>query len=491
MQLSQTLGQRLEQRMSQSQIQSLDLLAMPAAELRERIAAELTENPALERAADMRTQSVSPSRRETVLERRYGSVPDIYRRQPAGYFRQEHTGGSSEASDAFQAFLENIPAEQYATLQDRLLEQLYFCKLDSKTAAYAERIIKNLTPDGFHALPLAALFKQELSSGLPEERNKIRRALSLIRQFDPIGCGVRDFKQSLLIQAKLLFTGKTAADPVYGYTIDILEHHFSYLEKARPYSLVHAVNSDPSIPYKLTQETAEDILSLIASLNPFPGRTAGEDRTPDNYIIPTAFIEQVGDEFTVSINNFELPLLTVSPEFRHLSRNTGDKTAQRYIKEQVQRAKVFIGSLNQREKTIVSVLRCIVTAQEAFFLSGDKRRLVPLTQQSIAEQLGFHESTVSRTVSGKYLQCRWGIFEMKYFFTNALPVQPASAGAQEGAGTKEGVKACIQELLGTQTGKLSDQKISDMLAERYGISIARRTVAKYRKELAIASSYDR
>ena len=143
-----------------------------------------------------------------------------------------------------------------------------------------------------------------------------------------------------------------------------------------------------------------------------------------------------------------------------------------------------------------------MAVQEAFFLTGDKRRLVPLTQQQIAKELDIHESTVSRTVTGKYVQCQWGTFEIQYFFTNSVAVQPppgsssqpnASAPAATPA-TREGVKDCIKELLtehAAKDAKLSDQKISDLLQAQFGISVARRTVAKYRKELDIGSSYSR
>ena len=498
-QMEQTLGQKLEQRMSQSQIQSLDILAMPAAELRERIAEELTENPALELVRGIQQTSLPP----------IGQTKSIERKEP--YYPNDRTSSafSVETSDAFQTFLENIPAPQHQSLQSHLLEQLFVLKLEPLTASFAERIIENLTNDGFHFVPLNELFKTELSQKKHEKersfmQHKISHALSVVRRLDPIGCATQDFKQSLLVQAKILFHNKMGTDPVYAYTIDILAHHFAYLEKARPYSLVRAVNEDPTISYKLTQENAEDILALIASLNPFPGRALTADVTPDEYIIPTAFIERSDQEFTVRINNLEVPLLTVSPEFQNLISRTKDTAAKTYIKEQMQKAKAFIGSLNQREKTIVEVLRKIVSAQEAFFLTGDRRRLVPLTQQQIARELDIHESTVSRTVAGKYVQCQWGTFEMQYFFTNSVAVKPSpqpqsssqlDVSVSSGiSATREGVKDCIKELLAEHTAKaskLSDQKISDLLQAKYGISIARRTVAKYRKELDIGSSYNR
>lgn len=498
-QMGQTLGQRLEQRMSQSQIQSLDVLAMPAVELRERIAEELAENPALELVRGTQQTSLPPT----------SQTKQIEWKEPYYHNDRIPSAFSAEASDAFQIFLENIPAPQRQSLQSHLLEQLFVLKLDPFTASFAERIIENLTNDGFHIIPLNELFKAELSKKENEKeysftRHKISHALSVVRQLDPIGCATRDFKQSLLVQAKILFRNKTETDPVYAYTIDILANHFAYLEKARPYTLVRAVNENADIPYKLTQENAEDILSLIASLHPFPGRALAMDVTPDEYIIPTAFIERNDQEFTIRINNLEVPLLTIAPEFQDLIGHTKDAAAKTYIKEQMQKAKVFIGSLNQREKTIIDVLRKIVSAQEAFFLTGDKRRLVPLTQQQIARELDIHESTVSRTVAGKYVQCQWGTFEIQYFFTNSVTVKPQSQPSDSSQSdvfvssdtpaTREGVKDCIKELLTEHSAKgikLSDQKISDLLQEKYGISIARRTVAKYRKELDIGSSYNR
>lgn len=502
-QMGQTLGQRLEQRMSQSQIQSLDILAMPAIELRERIAEELAENPALEPIRG--TQQTSLPQK--------GQAKQIDWKETYYHNDRIPSAFSAEASDAFQTFLENIPAPQRQSLQSHLLEQLFVLKLDPLTSSFAERIIENLTNDGFHVVPLNELFKTELlkkenEKDLALTRHKISHALSIVRQLDPIGCATQDFKQSLLVQAKILFHDKTKIDPVYAYTIDILANHFSYLEKARPYSLVRAVNENADIPYKLTQENAEDILALIASLHPFPGRTLAADIAPNEYIIPTAFIERNDQEFTVKINNLEVPLLTVSSEFQDLISHAKDTTAKNYIKEQIQKAKAFIGSLNQREKTIIDVLRKIVSAQEAFFLTGDKRRLAPLTQQQIAKELDIHESTVSRTVAGKYVQCQWGTFEIQYFFTNAIAVQPQSGTPLQSAAssqadvsassgtpaTREGVKDCIKELLlenAAKGVKLSDQKISDLLQEKYGISVPRRTVAKYRKELDIGSSYNR
>lgn len=492
-QIGQAFGQRAEQRMGQTQIQSLDLLAMSAAELRERINEELKVNPALECADRVHTLS------EAKIE---NSIPPaaLYS-AAAGVPQQYHpeNRASAAASDAFQSFLENIPEPYHKGLRAHLLEQLRLQNLDPLTAAFAGRIIGNLNDDGFHEVPVSELFASDLNPATATKdsalaRRTIRKALSAVRRLDPIGCATKDFKQSLLIQAKILFHTKRTREPLYAHTIDILEHHFAYLTRARPYSLARAMNDDSTVSYKLSQEEAEHILMLIASLKPFPGQSVPADTAPAHYIIPTAFIEQTDKEFTIRMNDMEIPLLSISPQLQAVGRRTKDTETQQYIKDHIQRARVFIGSLNQRERTITDVLRKIVLAQEAFFVTGDKRMLVPLTQQQIADALNVHESTISRTVAGKYLQCKWGVFEMRFFFTNSVSLQKQGASVVEKPGTKEGVKDCIKEILDANrdaAARLSDQKIAAMLQEKYGIAVARRTVTKYRKELDIGSSYIR
>lgn len=492
-QFGQTIGHRFEQRMGQAQIQSLDMLAMPVEELRERIAEELRENPALELSSSSHTAAVSKNNSKV--------HNNIYEGDSAEETVSYRGSGATAAaaSDSFQAFLENIPEPYANSLQSHLLEQLHLQKLDALTVAFAERIIGNLNDDGFHEVPISELFAADLNPATATKsaalvRRTIHRALSIVRRLEPIGCAVKDFKQSMLVQAKIFFQNRKT-EPIYVHTIDIIEHHFEYLEKARPASLVRAINEDRSIPYKLSQQEAEQILLMITSLNPFPGKTVPADAASAGYIIPTAFVDQTNGEFSVKMNDFEIPLLCVSPQFQAAEASARNADEQRYIKDHIHKARVFIGSLDHRERTISDVVQKIVLAQEAFFLTGDKQQLIPLTQQQIAEALNVHESTISRTVAGKYLQCKWGIFEMRFFFTNSVTaLKQRNAAEQKASGTKEGTKECIKELLAAYPeadGKLSDQKISDLLQEHYGVSVARRTVAKYRKELAIGSSYDR
>ncbi|MGP1593905.1 MAG: RNA polymerase factor sigma-54 [Treponema sp.] len=479
MQLGQQFTQRLEQKMGQAQIQSLDVLALPVEALYEKIAAEIERNPALEQITPPLELKMPPFDPNT--------LPAAQPMQHRTSFNRKNNSTAAKPlktmadSDAFQSFLENIPQPEQQSLQAHLLEQLRFQQIDPKTAEYAALIIQNLDSDGFHSIPLEEFFKEK---PYDEQRQCIPRALRIIRSLDPQGCAVRDFRQALLIQAVLRFSRKAAHEPVYAYTLDILKNHFSFLEKVRPYSLVHAVNSDASIPYKINQETAAAIINLVRTLEPFPGR-AYRDETAAQVIIPAAFVRQQGTEFSIQINDFEVPLLTISTEFLNLAKNYSDEAAV-FAKDYVQQAKVFIGSLNQREKTIFAVVQALVSVQERFFLTGDQATLVPLTQEQLADRIGIHESTVSRTVHEKYIQCRWGVFPLKYFFSHAVPVQAAESNC-----TKEAVKTLISRIIEESSTKLSDMKISQLLQDLHGITVARRTIGKYRKELAIGASYNR
>lgn len=476
MQFGQQFTQQLEQKMGQAQIQSLEILALPIEALYEKIATEIERNPALEQL------SPPPLELKTVPAAVSGQRSASLKQRNQQEREWPTTVKTMADSDIFQAFLENIPQPEQLSLQAYLLEQLHFQQIDLKTAEYAELIIQNLDSDGFHRVPLDELLREKPQD---EQHRFIPRALRIIRSLTPQGCAVRDFRQALLIQAVLRFTRKAVHEPLYAYTLDILKHHFSFLEKARPYSLVHAVNTDDSIPYKINQETAAAIIDLIRTLEPFPGRAYQSAGDTAQTIIPVAFIRQQGTEFSIKINDFEVPLLTVSAEFLNLADNSSEEAA--FAKEYVQQAKVFIGSLNQREKTIFSVVQTVVSVQEAFFLTGDKTSLVPLTQAQLADMLHLHESTISRTVHEKYIQCRWGIFPLKYFFSSAVPVQAAESSSC----TKEAVKVLISRIIAESTTKLSDMKIAQLLHDRHNITIARRTVGKYRKELAIGASYDR
>ena len=467
LQMNQSIGQQQVQKMTQAQIQGLELLAMPETDLYQKIIHEVEENPALELADSKHRQQPLPSKPPR-------TTPTYFDNQTTA-----HSHKTAEDSDAFQSFIENIPEPRTQTLQMHLLEQIRLEPLPAAIEACAERIIQNLDANGFHIVPIHELFAAE-APAIAKPRY-ITQALRTVRQLEPIGCATKDSAESLTVQAKIRFAGKMETDPVYAYTIDILEHHFSYLENARPYLLAQKINKNADIPYNITQEQAAQIFHIIRTLQPFPGRAYTASDSQIDYVIPTAFIERQNQTFIIRMNNAYLPSVHISQELLSLvEEHKQDKSVQEYIKPQLQKAKIFIGSLTNREKTILAVLKQIIKAQERFFLTGNVRHLVPLTQQHIAQAIDVHESTVSRAVSNKYIQCTWGIFEIKFFFTSAAQTVESEPDKTY---TKQAVKLLLQQLLASHSQKLSDKKLSELLQNEHGIKLARRTINKYRKEL--------
>jgi RNA polymerase sigma-54 factor len=234
------------------------------------------------------------------------------------------------------------------------------------------------------------------------------------------------------------------------------------------------------------------ILERIRELSPFPGRRFDSGDT--RYVVPDVQVVRKEGEFAIILNEEEIPVLGINPFFMKISdkkkegrKNAGaaGKEVRNFARENIKEARWFIHSINQRNHTLLRVSRAIVEFQRPFFVNGPKY-LEPLTLRDIAQELGVHETTVSRTANGKYMQTEWGIFEIRYFFTNSI----SGIGSSGSRFSKEGVKEIIREIISREDRRFRDQEITDLLAKR-GISIARRTVAKYRNELDLGSSYSR
>ncbi|ULQ59371.1 RNA polymerase factor sigma-54 [Brucepastera parasyntrophica] len=468
----QTLVQQQRLSLSPQLMQSIKLMAMPFADLRETIFEELEKNPALEVISDPfetsnRQMPAAPVKTLSLASKR-----------------------GQEESDRHLDFIENA-LSRGETLQTHLLEQLGEMSVSGPLADFSALVIQNLDRDGFNIVP-----PEELPGA--ENKKLLEESVFLVQGMDPPGCATCGFQESLVVQARLLKqdTSSPRIISIIDKTIYILENHFSLLEKARPEVLVKnfAKNSPPD--FVITLAEAEEILTIIRSLDPFPGRIF--DSAPDSYIVPDVFVKRTEEGFSIVINDEEIPVLGISPFFKKMEN---EKHAQgidaketsserKFVRESVKEARWFIHTLERRNQTIRKVASAIVDFQQNFFLYGPSR-LAPLRMKDVAEEIGMHEATVSRAANGKYLQCSWGIFEIRYFFSTQVG-SPRSSGTSSSAGqhSRQSVKEVIRQIIENSSEPLSDQKIADQLALR-GIKIARRTVAKYRAELTIGSSYDR
>ena len=452
------LVQKQQLKMSPQLYQSIQLMALPLQDLKLRIQEEIEQNPALEVLQDSSEVSWDAPKSERSEETDY-----FENSSDPGYIT---SGYDEEASNAKRNFMEGALSRP-ESLHEHLMWQLRLQPIGKKQFEIGELLIWNLDENGFHIEDPASLVKEEDHPLLEETKE-------LIQQFDPSGVCTAGYRESLLVQAEL----DPAAPP---HTEEMIEHHLDVLEKKG--------SREAAKQLDLSEEEVDRIVEFLRTLTPYPGRLFSNEST--TYVTPDVVVRNIEGEFKVVLNDDEIPVLEVNPYYLKMAEsreNDAEKDAKRFIKDKVRDARWFIRSINQRNATLLNITRSIVEFQRKFFLYGPKH-LAPLTLKDVAAEVDVHETTVSRIANAKYMQTEWGIFPLKYFFSNSI----SGAGSSGSRYSKEAVKEIIREIIeehGDEEKHLSDQKISDMLKKR-GISIARRTVAKYRKELSINSSYRR
>lgn len=444
--------------------QAIQLLQLPLMELCNVIEQEMVSNPVLEETPEEKSET---QQEEAVPERenaeeldfkeefdRLAQMDDEWRE----YFRQSGSyKKSTQEDEERRQYLENSITRS-ETLQDHLLNQLSIMSRTDREKEIGELIIGNIDDNGYLQSPL-----EEIAMQAKVPVAEVAEALELIQQFHPLGVGARNLKECLLIQLRRLGKEGTLADK-------IVEKHLDDLAKKRYGQIAKAL--------KTTTVHIQHEAELIASLEPKPGRMFISDTT--HYVLPDVVLEKVGDEYKIILNDEKIPHLRISSVYKTLmSKKDVDENTKEYIKEKIKSGKWLLKNIHQRQQTIYNITNEIVQRQRRFFDEGIAY-LQPMTMQVIANALGLHESTVSRAISGKYIQTPRGVFQLKYFFTTPISTQ---SGTATSATT---VKDRISEIIRSEDSKkpLSDSKIIDIL-KKEGIQLARRTVAKYRKELNI------
>lgn len=514
--ISQVQTQVQTQKMSQTQIMSLKLLNMSSSELRSAIYEKAAKNPALVVTADSFQDGEKNAKTSVQNENRFSDNTHYGKATAAGI----------QASDNFQAALEN--REDFREpLSDHLLHQLNSMNLPESEKNLCEKLVYNLDKNGFNVLAPESL----VDKNAPENEKSpefLEKCKWIVQNLDPVGTCTNNFEESLLVQAKI--KGNASKCTIF------LLNHFDFLNPPQIAKIKKKIENffkeGEKLQFNQNQEKFdfddEDIsesLDFIRMLDPFPARNFGTDQA--NYVIPDVIIEETENSdddsesktdknddkiaLKVSLAREIRPKIAVAKDYENLIEKTkiadGDtsekaerqKAELKFARSSVNDAKVFIESVEYRESTILKSCEIIAKVQRNFFLRGSKY-LAPLRQKDVAEALKVHETTISRMANSKYISCKWGIFPISYFFTNAvgneLPSQDENQKPTQNQTqvlSKEAVKAEIAELLEAHKNDKkapSDQKISDLLAEK-GIKIARRTVAKYRAELNISSSYER
>lgn len=482
----------LQQRLTQQLVmtpqlrQAIKILQVSRAELEALVDQELTENPVLEEQAEEKGETGdSPAEVPTVdgpngaeewqadgekpEVQEASNVSDIDWKEYAENYSNDIHGsmesGSAADDEDRRTALENILVKR-TLLPDHLMWQLRLSSMTDQEKEVGALIIGSLDKDGYLSLQLEEV--AFLADTWPDVEI-VARVLRRLQEFDPPGVAARDLSECLLIQLRQL---GVADDSIASR---IVREYLPMLESRRFDRLAR----DLGVPVEQVAEASK----LISVLEPKPGRDFSDADT--RYVTPDVFVQRVGDEYVVTLNEEGLPRLRVSSFYRRMLGANGSPEARGYIQEKMRAAAWLIKSIHQRQRTLYMVTSSIVRFQREFFEQGVSQ-LRPLVLKDVANDIGMHESTVSRATAGKYVHTPQGTFELKYFFTSSL------RGGRGEEVSAESVKEKIREIIAKEDARkpLSDQFIAELLG-REQIDIARRTVAKYRELMGILPSSKR
>ncbi len=450
--MEQIQGLSLQQALSPQMQQSLGILQAPITELRQLVATELAENPALE---EQTPETVPTAPRE---EEPAGGLAGEWR----GAFAQRATAEpwTAEALERRRHFFDS--QTRPTTLREFLLDQLGLEDIPGRLLEPARVIIGSLDENGYFRGTL-----DEVAYPLGLTPSDAEEALTCVQALDPPGIAARDLSECLLIQLRQKAGGGDSLET------RIVKDHLEDLARRKIPEIARALG--------VTHAEVQEAAAAIKNLDPRPGRAFAPDDNP--VVVPDVVVERDGDGYSVSLNESEIPTLRISDDYKDMIGLGGpNREIRDYLREKIRGGRFFIRCIQQRQQTILAIAREIVARQSEFLESGPSH-LRPMTMSAVAAAAGVHETTVSRAVSGKYMATPQGLFEMKFFFTSGYTTDAGQTLSNES------VRREIQEIVKSEDPRnpLSDQALVGGLAAR-GIRVARRTVAKYREQLGILPS---
>lgn len=482
MSLSQSLQQKLLQKLSPQQIQLMKLLQVPTANLEERIKEELEENPALEVSEDGHDDFEEADDFKSDADEEYdseGSTDDYDNIDLSDYVHEgdDEVGDYKLRDENYPEMDEGkvIPIRVETSFHEMLLNQLGMMELDERTQKIAEQIVGSIDDDGYLRREISSIsddlaFRQNVLSSEVE----IEALIKQIQQFDPPGICARDLKECLILQLKRkLGEGKEVE-----IAMQVLEKYFDEFTKKHYEKIQRGL--------ALTDQQLKDVINQIIKLNPKPGGNIGSVNKAESYVVPDFFIFNNNGVLELTLNSKNAPDLRISEGYRDMikdyekgsKKDKRQKEAVLFIKQKIDSAKWFIDMIKQRQQTLIGTMSSIMNYQKEFFLTGDETTLKPMILKDIAEMTGLDISTVSRVANSKFVQTEFGTYRLKFFFSESL-----STDTGEEVSTRE-VKKILSNLIEAEDKRkpLSDEQLTDMLQEK-GYNIARRTVAKYREQL--------
>ncbi|QNL22437.1 RNA polymerase factor sigma-54 [Hyphobacterium sp. CCMP332] len=466
-----SLKQTLSQKLSPQQIQFIKLLQVPTAELETRIEEELEANPALEEGEGDEIAADSENSESEKTEERDDEIG------LEDYLHDEYSGYKM-AGDGPNPDDENkqTPIVSGSSLLERLENQMGFRKLSEREQEIAKQIIGSIDADGYLRRELEAISNDlAFSKNIEAEYDELENLLYEVQKLDPPGIGARDLKECLVLQLK-----RKKSDPIRRKAIELLESSFNEFSKKHYEKIQKKLDVDA--------EELKEIIAEIIKLNPKPGGSSDAAQTRNEYIIPDFIIVNNDGDLEISLNSRNAPELRVSRSYSEMfqaydkspKKDKGMKQAVSFVKQKLDAAKWFIDAIKQRQETLMKTMNAIVQFQYDFFLEGDEGKLKPMILKDIAERINMDISTVSRVANSKAVQTEFGIYPLKFFFSEGI-----ATDSGEDVSSRE-VKQMLKRFIEEEDKKkpLSDDKLEKLLKTK-GYQIARRTVAKYREQLGI------
>ncbi len=471
------LGQQLT--MTPQLQQAIRLLQLSSLELKAEIQEAFESNPMLEtddEDQEIEGQSIEHPQAENdtndiheITEK--GTLPDDLPvdSQWDDVYEPSYTPTSYQSKD-YSDYLDNQSSEAHDSLQQHLLWQLELSSLSNLDRVIATTLVDSLDESGYLQETLENLH-DNLSKNYEIDLDEIEAVLKFIQRLDPIGSGARSLQECLEIQLQQM----PSDTPFLSATRLIVDKHLD-LVGTKDYKQIMKLA-------KLTLEEIEQAVTLIQSLHPRPGDLISTQKP--EYIAPDVYVDKHDGIWRVKLNADSAPKLRINDVYSGFIKNSKNYSDTDYMRNQLQEARWFIKSLQSRNETLLRVATSIVKHQRSFFEYGEEA-MRPLVLRDIAEKLEMHESTISRVTTNKYLECPRGIFEFKYFFSSHVSTN--NGGICSATAIRAMIKKLIKEE--NQVKPLSDNKIAALL-EQKGISVARRTIAKYRESMAIPPSNER
>ncbi|HVN59249.1 MAG TPA: RNA polymerase factor sigma-54 [Bacteroidales bacterium] len=477
--LKQRLQQKLLQKLSPQQIQMIKLLEIPAMQMEQRIKKELEENPALEEGTEDEDAPQDEVEDEEAVDEKdrdqeeftlddYIDDDDIpeYRLQTSNYSRDEEKRSE-------------IPFSGGSSFHEHLASQLGLRDLTAEQRILGDYIIGNIDEDGYLRRELPNIVDDlAFLQNITTTEEELEEVLYIIQDLEPAGVGARTLRECLLLQIEK----RDLSTPAAKLAHLILSDYFDEFTKRHYDKIIGRIG--------IREEELKEAIDEIVKLNPRPGGSFSDPFSKASpQVIPDFILELSEDGFDLHLNSRNLPELRLSKDYQEMlqtySRSKGDKKdmkdAVMFVKQKIDSAKWFIDAIRQRQNTLLLTMNAILKYQEEYFIEGDETKLKPMILKDVAEMTGLDISTISRVANSKYIQTHFGIFPLKFFFSEGLQTDTG-----EEVSTRE-IKRILQDCIGNEDKRrpLTDEHLTEILQEK-GYQIARRTVAKYREQLNIA-----